>query len=906
MLLFLANMTREGHIRDWVEQMPVNTTDLYQVMLQRFQQDLPTESIPALRSIVSWLVACFQPLSLGWLDDLVNFTKTLNGVQALSFTLQFFEVEFTSEDTTSRLAMDLTTLFEDPLESTTESSLSNTSFHLQVKNRAVQDFFTNAEQTHDLRTSSSDAHRMVFLDTVNIIIQRRTDDRLLYDYSVQHSLLHWDKVVPEQHTLEEQAEVCRAFALLIRDIRYAEGIVEHSTLPCTLGRILPADWEKKWTIWSNYAVKIPLTLETEEYWKDPKVALYPLLIAFVRYWLQSVDEKRTVNAWSWAKDTESWARGSRFWMEDTDQDFNEAYFGPISSKEPNIARRLVGILGSELDSYARFNLAFILRPSLAIEELHLILNNCQDPALRVRCYVELASIHAGKGKWNDAATSCKSALDNAQIVMRSSASKTGSELYGIGINPDRQARETSIRRDMAEGGEIEKQQLILRAKALRIQATAMKSLGMKSEAARSFYEARQLSTDFVPVKELLEELLCFQENPVSMIDTLLSFSSIDRLHFLTSGVHDLTQKVEIPLTRMILPAILKSQKSDGVIKVYRELITALDAEQSGAPIRVDLARILWRLRHDIKDVKPLLNQVLDSTLEERRYALTKREPLEVAQSALWLMTDVLLDQFRNTKKMEDKRRILSEATDLPRRNFLASQPLLTDLVWSPYNIAVAYMLRKIGPMSEYQQLMDLIFKKAVDGLDDETKINDIVYLTSLSKVFMMIPSLRKVGEKIYPAKSKSETDEYFEEDEEYEREKDALGLITSTNFCDGICLPVVVFADSILGSWKPHYKCLICIDSKLCQSCYTTRMQWNADPTTKPATEAEFCCPNGQYLRLPKEGGAAISGTSLRVDEDSDADEKVIPEEIDVEQEYGWRDVRALWKKTWEHLSFGI
>ena len=434
-----------------------------------------------------------------------------------------------------------------------------------------------------------------------------------------------------------------------------------------------------------------------------------------------------------------------------------------------------------------------------------------------------------------------------------------------------------------------------RAELLRVQGVAMKGIGKNAEAAESFLEARQLSTEMVPVQQLFDELFCLSGRPALMVDRLLSFSPLDRLRVMTgdSEVGDVGHTTTVPPWRLLLPASVKSEKTDGIVSMYRELIKALDAEQAGAPIRVDLARILWRLRGNIdsythaaqltivnedhaviqqdtlfnlksrpddgnrkdgasstgispdlssqssaassllsvKEAKFLLNQVLDSLPPEGTYMLTDRDPLSVATSALLLMTDILMEEFRTTRKVEDKVQILLQAKELPRRRFIASQPLITDDIWSQYNTAVAHMLKKIGPMSEYEQVMTDMFDKAIAGLSDDTKFNDHVYRTSMSRIFMMEPSLHKSGEMLT-----------------------VVGIDNGTYCCDGICLPFAWFDYWESDADDTYYKCLICTNCRLCQSCYETCMQWNTDPKTKLGTGFDFCCPNGQYIRNPVEG----------------------------------------------------
>lgn len=941
-LRFLANTIREGNTENLLDSVPTNLAELYEAILRRSLQSFSADTIRSLKSIVMWLTFSHQPLTLERLGLLAESTS-LSSEQILSFVLRFFEVDVISKDTASLLGIEFTELFDDSIEISTENLFSGNSLRLQVKNRATEIFFSSTGPPHALRTNSiSDAHRILFLSTVDIILKPKTGNQSLHEYAIEHSLRHWYEIVPEEHTKDEQIQVCRTFVLLISDQRYAEGLARHPRVQF-LADIIFDEWEEVWASWSSHALKLNMTIEEIGYWQDVNGALYPLVTALVRCWLKTIDAGRAVRAWRLANDVRKTVRKTVR---------GEASLRSYGERD---AVRLAGILGDQLDSQAHLAIGSVLAlsdfytPSAAIQEVRRALDNSRDAALRTRCYILLSSICIEAARWNDdsheggrledAVEYCKLILEGegGTLLLPKTLEKSSS------LQEMRAASDSKMRESLIAGNTESAENLALRAstraEVLRIQGLVMKGLGKNIEAAESFCAARQLSTGIGPVQQLFDELLCLKENHVMMVDRLLSFSPIDRLRFVTgnSYVGEPGHTISIPPERMILPASVKSQKSNEVVKIYREIIKALDAEQAGAPVRVDLARILWRLRYNIKsqpyegptttgevvdeehaftgqgtiedlEIKPndetleagasdsrrfpkrndqsltasvflqvkeakfLLNQVLDSVSGERTYKLTDRDPLSVAISALLLMTDILLEEFRSSKKVEDKVQILLQAKELPRRKFIASQPLITDDTWSQYNTAVAHMLRKIGPMSEYEQVMTNIFDKAIAGLKDDTRYNDRVYLTSMSRIFMLEPSLHKFGEMLTAV----EWDE---------------GIYP----CDGICIPVTVYDGN--DSIEPCYQCLVCTNTKLCQRCYEIRVQWNRDPTIRSITDLDFCCPNGQYMRIPigswNEGGGYVYSNS------SHGGDERIPTEPKQLTEY----LKKVWKDAWEDIA---
>lgn len=874
-LLFVANAIREGNTENLLDSVPINLTDLYATILGRSLQSFSPDTIRSLKSIVVWLTFAHEPLTLDWLGLLAE-SFSLSSEQILSFVLQFFEVDIISKDAATLLDIDFTELFDNSIDISKGNVLAGNSLRLQLKNRATEDFFNSADPHDALRTSSaSDAHRILFTSTADIILQPKTGNKPLQEYAIEHCLNHWSKIVPEEHTEDEQIEICRKFVLLIGDDCYAEGLSEH---PRVNGKkdILPSGWEDAWFHWSSLVHELNMADEELECWQLIEMSLYPLVTALVRCWLKTIDTARAIRAWELAKSISGIADASRL---------AHAFAEELTDAQADLA------IGSVLALPEPYQL------SSAIQKLRPILAKSQNAALRTRCYVQLALVCTRAAHWNDVSVEHGRLEDGVEYC-----------------------------RLILEGKET--LQPSTRAEVLCIQGLIMKFLGENVEAAESLGEARQLSTDTIPAQQLFDELLCLNEYPVLMTDRLLSFSPIDRFRFVTgkSEVGEAGHTTSVPHERMILPASAQSHKSDGIVEMYREIIKALDAEGAAAPIRVDLARILWRLRYNIKpqtqksqltgdavdgehasgqqdtsedlkkkpaveiawadvpnlgrgrprdeqssaanafnpvkEAKFLLNQVLDSVSEGRTHELTDRDPLSVANSALLLITDILLEEFRTCKKIEDKVQVLLQAKELPRRKLIVSQPLIIDDIWNQYNTAVAHMLRKVGPMSEYEQVMNNIFDKATTGLNDDARLNDHFYLTAISRIFMLEPRLREFGKMVMTA----QWDE-------------------GTYPCDGICIPVVVYDGN--DSLDPYYQCLVCTNTKLCPKCHETRMRWNKDPTTRKPTDVDFCCPNGQYMKIPVQHYSE----PVRIPQE--------PKELTAY-------LKQVWKEAWEDIASGI
>lgn len=527
MLRFVANGAREGKFQDLLDSMPTDLAGLYEIILQRSLQSFPPDSVPCLKSILTWLTVSYHPLTLKRLDLLAK-SAGLSSEQILSFVLQFFEIDIISKDTVSLLGIGFAELFEDSMETLTEDSMAKNSLRLQVRNRATEIFFSNADPRHNLLTSFSDAHRRVFLDTVSIILQEKPSDKSLYEYSVEHSLIHWFNIVPEQHTKEEQLEICNAFFRLIGNDCFAEGLARHPYCQ-NLGQIISWGWKEKWDSWSMLALELEMTSELAEYWQDRYAELYPLLTALIRCWLRSIDATIAVKAWRWAIDVKGDIRGRK----------------SLESYDTWDIRGLADILGEERDSYAHLAIASVFatttirKPSSAIQELRAALDKCRNAALRTRCYIQLVSVcveverknyGTEGGRWEDAVKYCKSILEGEQTSL---SPKTLDE----SSNSQRIKEQDTFLPDKTDSVENMSLQPSTRAEVLCLQGLAMKKLGMNTEAARSFWDARQLRTEILPAEYLSHELLCLQENPVLMIDRLLGFSYVERLRFLTDDFY---------------------------------------------------------------------------------------------------------------------------------------------------------------------------------------------------------------------------------------------------------------------------------------------------------------------------------------------------------------------------------
>lgn len=226
------------------------------------------------------------------------------------------------------------------------------------------------------------------------------------------------------------------------------------------------------------------------------------------------------------------------------------------------------------------------------------------------------------------------------------------------------------------------------------------------------------------------------------------------------------------------------------------------------------------------------------------------------------LTDTIYGQFRATADRAAKAALFDEAKGLMSRP-LARAVTLQKPYQVHYKVILARMARKLGPLHEFQDILNEGFNATVDALMDDVAWNDEMNLGLLSMVLSSLDGLEReaqiavstrfsdlepedegpaAADEADGASTSSESDE--EDEDEDPLPEDEGDLTGYASYCDGPRCKVTWRA------WKGRkiYQCLYCWDTLLCEPCYEKRMGFNAGVTIPPGEN--FCGDNHEYLRL--------------------------------------------------------
>ena len=191
-------------------------------------------------------------------------------------------------------------------------------------------------------------------------------------------------------------------------------------------------------------------------------------------------------------------------------------------------------------------------------------------------------------------------------------------------------------------------------------------------------------------------------------------------------------------------AAWKCKKEDFLIKTYNTLITEADKYNIGARVRNQLATVYRFVFPNYKEAKRLLFEILD---EKRHVAFDDADEDFVFLARLQI-ADILTEQFRTAVDPKEKAILCGEM-----KNLALQHSLTMSNGFEPYEsqttVSLALMLGKLGPTSEFQDLMEKTFRKGIDSLTDTEAWNDSMGFRLLAKVLAFIPELRRDAQIAY-------------------------------------------------------------------------------------------------------------------------------------------------------------
>lgn len=899
MLRFLGSFQRETAVDKVIDgTMPKDVAQIYGMMLDRAQSRINPGYLPGMKLVVTWAVFAFRPLSLSEIGQVAAMIPFNEGVaeDIMSERLKtFFETSYIDSPDLQTI-IDSNALFEETL---TSANVGDDKLQLALRDDSMKAFFGSDPMDGVLRTTFTLAHYRIFLTSLDTMRQCKTTQSSTLDkYSAEFCLRHWSQIPPLELPEAKQMTACRYFANLVEDGCWSNSLrnlPSDVSMSDVLGDV--DEFKKTWNLWSQLSQKLELDANILAYWRaGSDNALWPLAKSLLCNWLRASDAPAAIKAYNVARAVVKYTGGRRHLNQTFEYD--KDVFGTTGEdlNEVKTTYQELKSLAAASDMPSDANTSFAIGAILsarnahrnALQEHQNSLNLCTSQTERIRSQINIAFAYRKMEDWDQTIVNCDTVLNQSTTTphyVDDWYARDTIKSTQAGIEPTK----PSTSSDPVMPG--------YRRWALLMKAKALESRGRFSEAAFCYRNARVISSNIVSPRDLLNELTCLWKNDDdfhAVMDTLMnSFKPIERLNLITNPY--LWENSEIEPWHLVLLATAKTGRQDDMVKLYREVIKTLDAEEAGAPVRLELAEAQWSLQHDVAGAKVLLDQIFDSVHDTLEYKLTEKAVMDVIMDGADLMASILLRQFRNSSSAEDKVQIMLELKDLPNRS-LPSCTVVTASAWHGCRLALARMLQKVGPASEYQAIMNQVFEECLENLRDSTEANDGENIFMLAKLLGTMPGLERYGSLVMSATNQELGPQEKERSQFETNAKEGWSDVP----CDGMCLPRVSF-----NPWdQDAYMCLVCGSVGLCEDCHRTRLEWNR--TSRPADEPEFCCDNGMYLKAPidgwlgmKDGVMSIAKTLNQSSGGANANQAV--DEVEkIEFSKLLEDVEVAWKKAWQ------
>jgi tetratricopeptide (TPR) repeat protein len=409
--------------------------------------------------------------------------------------------------------------------------------------------------------------------------------------------------------------------------------------------------------------------------------------------------------------------------------------------------------------------------------------------------------------------------------------------------------------------------------ALITRARIEVALGEVDKAAAS-YKAARLADPRTPVpgKMLHEEFTLYSGkcSDADLVDIVKQWQPLERLTWMTWGYRGYNIYSD---HHRLQEAAARCNEVPFLVMAYEEAIRFLDQMDSGAPMRRELSMLHYRVRGDLDAAKEILDGILDSKTDGNLYALTNDDPESTLIHAFNFLLDIIYEQFRSTGDRERKAQLLMEVRNLRQRPLVQSIPLGESLLMHQ-TITLARMIHKMGPVTEFHDLLDRVFFLSYETLLDNAAWNDYSGLSSIIKILSSLEGLEQemcilfsaqfsaldflVGDPRHSVWSEgsTETSPHNENNSAKVEEPTEEGHLVWT--CDGEC-------NISFTQWagRSMYKCVTCADIGLCESCFQKRQEYNEDLTRKAGRK--YCGVKHKYIKGPIEGWKGISKGVMRI-----------------------------------------
>ncbi|KAK3357835.1 hypothetical protein B0T25DRAFT_499441 [Lasiosphaeria hispida] len=345
-------------------------------------------------------------------------------------------------------------------------------------------------------------------------------------------------------------------------------------------------------------------------------------------------------------------------------------------------------------------------------------------------------------------------------------------------------------------------------------------------------------------------------------------------------------------THTLIQYAAKETSREGEMETrYRNAIKFSDANYPGnlrSACRLQLAHFSFGVLGDQAGAKLLLSKFRHDDL-----LLTTR-----VLQAIWLLAVILLEEFR-APHLPAKQVALDEMKQLRERVAETFAGMAFEPEMSQLAVPAALMLRKLGPVAEFQATADATFRKCVETLRDDKQSNDAGSFRMLAKALSLLPGLEReaaiaascqlyiIDMDVYAREEKarfgggggdedaSEGDDADIEgsvapEQQHGAEQAMLGAPMADRDApagngkaehdvapDGH--PRCGWCEEKFDSWEkgPLYLCYYCPEMDLCESCYRNKIATEEGTAEKP--HWRVVCPKGhKHIKVPAEGWRGI------------------------------------------------
>ncbi|KAF9639816.1 putative glyoxalase bleomycin resistance protein dioxygenase protein [Lasiodiplodia theobromae] len=914
----LNSLRREAAILKELDKLPDSLSDLYNVLLAECQKGRSAEDLASLKRLFAWLAYSKRPLTYGEASNLVSFVnddaklsleEEIEGKSARLLRL----AQITSEDEESSDDSDGegSETADEAIENHDDTD-PNTWVPLRFQERSLRQYFREAiVDEKGLRSSPSSAHLIIFRTIATILTTDVEEDatiRMLKNYAADFWIPHFLDIQVEKASDEDAKAVIESLSDIVTNKgRALEKVEENASAIGIFGESTDLRENMFTSVkqWVDRASKLP-----SGFLNPDSSELISTLSEDPAKLMEGIARKHVFNWFNYA--TYRWEAWKSFNFALEALKLTNILKDELKDVGENpTAEQILLVSGAfpdlEKSSYAHRGIGLVMK---AYDHWESALEQCkkslENPASQLEHFHALGSV-------SDAAMQLAYTEENegkkAEYIREIKETVTTMAKEFSQLVPQNEEKDTKIY--MA-------QSFFSLSEAAVLEGDVETAISIFNDQAKAL-----IPDDFLPndiIAKIMAKLI-EQQRDDKLLEFFASFREKDKLVWLVEeGTHGDFHH-----------AVVKAGKRELVTETYERLIKmSMLNWNTDFGLRYWLASYYVTVEGNLGRAKELLVQLLEGSQKGENIV----ENIILESRAL--LAEVFTEQFRCTADAEVKASILDETMRLA---FPTGYIRIEDFDPAMSNTALpaALMLRKMGPLRDFQSTLNKSFDACIAGLTDNEGSNDFISVRFFAKVLACLPGLER------DAQIASASQFYFlnpdfkpkEDDSESESTADdEQKLQTNGEAADGTADPDASAADATSGQdrsaegaapndettgqssaedgnapygdidpeWVvscngcsrnicnpgegPIYTCIICADTDLCADCYNKRVGWNkGEPVTDWQT---YCGKDHHYVKSPPDDWKGIKDGVIEIG----------GEKIEFSQ---WiKDVQHRWKAAWD------